>query len=82
MEDHRLEGNIGAAADIKHQDGQPKPNSVIMKQPKKRFMGRKSAEAAAMAAGPGSPSIEDSGSIQGISRPDGPCYGQKEAIVS
>ena len=82
MNDDRLEVNIGAEADIKHQDDQAEPNRVIMKQPKKRFMGRKSAEAAAAAAGSGSPSIEESESIQGIYHPDGPRYDETETNVS
>jgi len=56
MEDDRAEVDLGIAADIEEQD--------TRRQPKKRFVGRKQAAAAAIN---GPASVEDSGAIQGRS---------------
>jgi len=59
MEDDRLEVDVGIAADI--EAAQPPPP---LKQPKKRFVGRRAATEAASKDDSGSPSIESSGAIQ------------------
>lgn len=60
MEDDRAQVDLGIAADIEHQQA---PESLV-RQPKKRFVGRRTA-AAASKNGDGSKSIEDAGAIQG-----------------
>lgn len=64
MEDDRALVDVGIAADI--EQSQTAQNEV--KQPKKRFVGRRAAEAARSNSNSGSASIEDSGAIQGSSR--------------
>lgn len=62
MEDDRAETDLGIAADIEEAQA-PEP---IARQPKKRFVGRRTAAgAAASKNGNGAGSIEDSGAIQG-----------------
>ena len=64
MEDDRVQVDLGIAAEI--EEVQIAEDAI--KQPKKRFVGRRTAaEAAAAKAGSGGPSIEDSGAIQGTS---------------
>jgi hypothetical protein len=62
MEEDRAEGNLGIAADIELLQAE---ESVVQRQPKKRFIGRRQAAENAL-KGPDSPSIEDSGAIQGL----------------
>ncbi|KAK4115748.1 Diphthamide biosynthesis protein 1 [Canariomyces notabilis] len=59
MEEDRALVDLGIAADI--EQSQPVPNAL--KQPKRRFVGRRAAAEASKAA-PGSVSLEDSGAIQ------------------
>jgi 2-(3-amino-3-carboxypropyl)histidine synthase len=61
MEEDRALVDLGIAADI--EQSQPVPNAL--KQPKRRFVGRRAAAEASKAAR-GSVSLEDSGAIQGI----------------
>lgn len=57
MEDDRAQVDLGIAADIEEaQTSQP-----ALKQPKKRFVGRRTA---ASRGGPVAASVEDSGTIQ------------------
>lgn len=60
MEDDRAQTDLGIAADIEeaHYAAEPVP-----KQPKKRFVGRRTANASVR--NDGNTSIEDSGAIQG-----------------
>jgi 2-(3-amino-3-carboxypropyl)histidine synthase len=60
MEDDRVQVDLGIAAEI--EEKQIHENAV--KQPKKRFVGRRAATEAAKSS-PGTTSIEDSGAIQG-----------------
>ncbi|KAL1883910.1 Diphthamide biosynthesis protein 1 [Diaporthe australafricana] len=61
MEDDRAETDLGIAADIEEAQA-PEP---VARQPKKRFVGRRTAaEASASKNGNGAGSIEDSGAIQ------------------
>ena len=62
MEDDRVLVDVGIAAEI--EESHISQNAV--KQPKRRFVGRRTAEATAKAAPQSSSSIEDSGAIQGI----------------
>lgn len=62
MEDDRAETDLGIAADIEEAQA-PEP---AVRQPKKRYVGRRTAaEAAASKNGNGSGSIEDAGAVQG-----------------
>lgn len=62
MEDDRAATDLGIAADIEEAQT-PEP---VVRQPKKRFVGRRTAaEAAASKNGNGSGSIEDAGAVQG-----------------
>jgi 2-(3-amino-3-carboxypropyl)histidine synthase len=61
MEDDRALVDLGIAADI--EESQNAQN--VIKQPKKRFVGRRAATEAAKSSS-GNASIEDSGAIQGI----------------
>lgn len=66
MEDDRAQVDLGIAADIEQQQT-PEP---VVRQPKKRFVGRRTAaQAAALKTGEGSASIEDAGAIQGSVHP-------------
>jgi hypothetical protein len=65
MEDDRVLVDVGIAAEI--EESRISQNAV--RQPKRRFVGRRTAEATAKAAPPSSSSIEDSGAIQGIYLP-------------
>jgi hypothetical protein len=60
MEDDRAQVDLGIAADIEEAHAAAEP---VQKQPKKRFVGRRTADATARNAG--NTSIEDSGAIQG-----------------
>lgn len=60
MEDDRVQVDLGIAAEIEEKQIQEN----VVKQPKKRFVGRRAAVEAAK-SGPGTTSIEDSGAIQG-----------------
>jgi 2-(3-amino-3-carboxypropyl)histidine synthase len=60
MEDDRVLVDLGIAAEIEEKEIQE--NAV--KQPKKRFVGRRAAAEAAKSSS-GTTSIEDSGAIQG-----------------
>lgn len=64
MEEDRLATNLGPTAD---QDVIPEPDP-IPKKPKRRFVGRRAADAASQNATPNA-SIEDSGAIQGVNSP-------------
>lgn len=61
MEDDRAEVDLGIAADIEASQA-PEP---VVRQPKKRFVGRRTATEASSKSGAGN-SIEDAGAIQGI----------------
>lgn len=66
MEHDRAQVDLGIAADIE-QEQTPAPTP---RQPKKRFVGRRTAaQTAASKNGTGSGSIEDAGAIQGKSFP-------------
>lgn len=60
MEDDRAEVDLGIAADIESQET-PEP---ALKQPKKRFVGRRTAAQTA-ASKNGSGAVEDAGAVQG-----------------
>lgn len=66
MEDDRAQVDLGIAADIEQeQESDPKP---APRQPKKRFVGRRTAAQTAASkngTASGSGSIEDAGAIQG-----------------
>lgn len=64
MEDDRAEVDLGIAADIESQDN-PEP---ALKQPKKRFVGRRTATQTA-ASKNGTGAVEDAGAIQGNGLP-------------
>lgn len=64
MEEDRAQTDLGVAADLEAAEAPP-----VQRQPKKRFVGRRTANAARDAA-PGA-SVEDSGAIQGKSDPAG-----------
>lgn len=64
MEEDRLATNLGPTAD---QDVVPEPES-LPKKPKRRFVGRRAADATAQSKTPDE-SIEDSGAIQGVNNP-------------
>jgi 2-(3-amino-3-carboxypropyl)histidine synthase len=59
MEDDRAQVDLGIAADIEEAHA----TQPVQKQPKKRFVGRRTADASARNGG--NASIEDSGAIQG-----------------
>jgi hypothetical protein len=61
MEDDRVQVDLGIAAEI--EEKQIHENAV--KQPKKRFVGRRAAAEAAKSSPGTTTSIEDSGAIQG-----------------
>jgi len=61
MEDDRAQVDLGIAADLEENQ---MPENVV-KQPKKRFVGKRAATSAAAKAGLANSSIEDSGAIQG-----------------
>lgn len=63
MEDDRALVDLGIAADI--EESQNAQN--VVKQPKKRFVGRRAATEAAKSSA-GNASIEDNGAIQGTGR--------------
>jgi 2-(3-amino-3-carboxypropyl)histidine synthase len=64
MEEDRLATDVGIAADIEEAELAQAP---VQKQPKKRFVGRRTADASASASAKNgaNSSIEDSGAIQG-----------------
>jgi hypothetical protein len=61
MEEDRLATNLGPTAD---QNVIPEPDPTL-KKPKRRFVGRRTADATARNTTP-NPSIEESGAIQGV----------------
>ena len=61
MEDDRAQVDLGIAADLEENQV---PENVV-KQPKKRFVGKRAATSAAAKAGSTNSSIEESGAIQG-----------------
>ena len=63
MEDDRIQVDLGLAAEIE----EVQIAQEALKQPKKRFVGRRAAAEAAAKTEAGSTSIEDSGAIQGQS---------------
>lgn len=69
MEDDRAATNLGPSAE----DGIPEEPVAVPKQPKRRFVGRKTADAAAKPADPNS-NIEDSSAIQGVRHPHSSLY--------
>ncbi len=58
MEEDRARVDIGIAANIDEEE--PQPSEPLLKQPKKRFVGRRTAAEATTSAGAG-----DAGAIQG-----------------
>ena len=62
MEEDRVQADLGIAAEI--EEKQIQENAV--KQPRKRFVGKRAAGEAAKSSS-GATSIEDSGTIQGTS---------------
>lgn len=63
MEDDRAEVDFGIAADIERQDA-PEP---ALKQPKKRFVGRRTAaQTAASKSGTDSASVDNAGAVEGM----------------
>jgi len=62
MEEDRAQVDLGIAADI--EESQRTQN--VMKQPKKRFVGRRTAAEAAAKSSTANGSIEETGQIQGI----------------
>lgn len=65
MEDDRAATNLGPSAE----DGMQEEPTVIPKQPKRRFVGRKTAEKVADAPVDSNSNIEDSSAIQGVRPP-------------
>ncbi len=61
MEDDRVQVDLGIAAEIEEKEIQEN----ALKQPKKRFVGRRAAAESAKSSSV-APSIEDTGAIQGI----------------
>jgi 2-(3-amino-3-carboxypropyl)histidine synthase len=64
MEDDRAATNLGPSAE----DGMTEEPVAASKQPKRRFVGRKTAEKVAGKTDPNA-NIEDSGTIQGVRLP-------------
>jgi 2-(3-amino-3-carboxypropyl)histidine synthase len=62
MEDDRAATNLGPSAE----DGMNEEPTVVPRQPKRRFVGRKAAE---KVAGNPNENIEDSSAIQGVRHP-------------
>ena len=69
MEEDRAKSDLGIAADIEEAQS-PSP---ALKQPKKRFIGRR---AAANASVKNHSSLEDSGAVQSELIDDNPCMGR------
>jgi 2-(3-amino-3-carboxypropyl)histidine synthase len=65
MEEDRAATNLGPSAE----EGVPDEPVAAPKQPKRRFVGRKTADAAASRSTDPNANIEDSGAIQGVSCP-------------
>ena len=65
MEDDRAQVDLGIAADLEENQV---PENVV-KQPKKRFVGKRAATSAAAKASSANSSIEESGAIQGKTPP-------------
>lgn len=67
MEEDRAQTDLGIAADIEasHREEEEAAAQPALKQPKKRFVGRRTAAEAAAKNGGSNGSIEDSKSIQG-----------------
>jgi 2-(3-amino-3-carboxypropyl)histidine synthase len=61
MEDDRVQVDLGIAADIEEAHVSSK---ITQKQPKKRFIGRRTADASATTGETGS-STQDAGAVQG-----------------
>jgi 2-(3-amino-3-carboxypropyl)histidine synthase len=61
MEDDRALVDLGIAADIEDMHA---PQNLV-RQPKKRFVGRRTAAEAAAKSTPNNASIEDTGAVQG-----------------
>jgi 2-(3-amino-3-carboxypropyl)histidine synthase len=64
MEEDRAATNLGPGAD----DGISEEPTVTAKQPRRRFVGRKTAEKAGEQQGDPNANIEDSSVIQGVRR--------------
>jgi 2-(3-amino-3-carboxypropyl)histidine synthase len=64
MEDDRAATNLGPSVD----EAMSEEPVAIPRQPKRRFVGRKTAEAASKSADPNA-NIEDSSAIQGVRHP-------------
>lgn len=64
MEEDRLATNLGLTAD---QDVIPELD-ITLKKPKRRFVGRRTVDATTQNKTP-NPSIEESGTIQGVNSP-------------
>jgi hypothetical protein len=69
MEDDRAATNLGPEVE----DGISEEPAAAQKHPKRRFVGRKTAEKAGEQQADPNANIEDSGAIQGVRRMDGFC---------
>jgi 2-(3-amino-3-carboxypropyl)histidine synthase len=69
MEDDRIQVDLGIAAEIEEKHIQ----ETVLKQPKKRFVGKRAAAEAAK-SGSSTPSIEDGGVVQGVPPRAGCCH--------
>jgi 2-(3-amino-3-carboxypropyl)histidine synthase len=65
MEEDRAAANLGPEAD----QGMPEEAAPVQKQPKRRFVGRKTAEKAGEQQADPNANIEDSSAIQGVRSP-------------
>jgi 2-(3-amino-3-carboxypropyl)histidine synthase len=65
MEEDRAATNLGPEAD----QGMPEEAAPLQKQPKRRFVGRKTAEKAGEQQADPNANIEDSSAIQGVRSP-------------
>lgn len=63
MEDDRAQVDLGSAADIE----EAQASELAVKQPRKRFVGRRTAAEAASKNGTAPGSIEETGAVQGKS---------------
>lgn len=61
MEEDRAEADLGLAVDVEER----LEEAVVQRQPKKRFVGRRQAEAAAASKNSTNGTVEDSGAVQG-----------------
>ncbi|KAI2462859.1 putative diphthamide synthesis protein-domain-containing protein [Annulohypoxylon bovei var. microspora] len=64
MEEDRAQADIGIAADIEEAHAPPPAPSSTLRQPKKRFVGRRAAAGASKNGGNGGPLTSESGAVQ------------------